>query len=162
MLRRPTRSRRRGATLAEYAVVLSVFFILTFGAVIVGWGMFVSNAVASLAREGARWASVHGGTYLSEYNSSHTPTKSATTASDVYTSGILPRITKSDGTTWLDTSKLTYTVSWLDSSQNPTYKNSSGVTVSNKVTVTVNYSWTPKLYLSPMTLTGSSTMTMSY
>jgi Flp pilus assembly protein TadG len=156
MLQRPTRTRRRGATLAEYAIVLSVFFMLTFGAVIVGWGMFVSNEVASLAREGARWATVHGGTYLSEYNSSHTPTKSATTASDVYTNAIQPRIAG------LDTSKLTYTVTWLDSSQNPTYKNSSGVTVSNKVTVAVNYNWTPKLYLSPMTLTGSSTMTMVY
>src|SRR5262245_9915152 len=121
MLQRPTRTRRRGATLAEYAIVLSVFFMLTFGAVIVGWGMFVSNEVASLAREGARWATVHGGTYLSEYNSSHTPTKSATTASDVYTNAIQPRIAG------LDTSKLTYIVTWLDSSQNPTYKNSSGV-----------------------------------
>jgi Flp pilus assembly protein TadG len=162
MLQRPRRPDRRGATLAEYAIVLSMFFLLTYGAVTVGWGMLVSNEVASLAREGARWASVHGGNRLSEYNASHSPTKSATTASDVYTNAILPRLTKSDGATWLDTSKLTYSVTWLDSGQNPTYTNGSGATVSNKVTVAVTYNWTPQLYLSAMTLKGSSTMTMVY
>jgi Flp pilus assembly protein TadG len=151
MRRRPDHKRRRGSTLVEYAIVLSTYFLLTFGAIIVGWGMFVSNEVATLAREGARWAAVHGGTWKQENNKS-----ALTTAADVYTSAIVPHLAG------LDTSKLSYTVTWLDSGQMPTYVNGGGTTVDNRVTVTVNYNWVPQLFLSPVTFTGKSTMKVSY
>jgi Flp pilus assembly protein TadG len=150
MYRRSSRTRRRGSTLVEYAIVLSAFFLLTFGAIIVGWGMFVSNEVASLAREGARWAVVHGGTWKSENKTS------LTTAADVYNNAILPHVAG------LNTSNLSYTVTWLDSAQMPTYTNGSGSTVNNTVTVAVSYNWTPQLFLSPITFSGTSTMPMIY
>jgi Flp pilus assembly protein TadG len=151
------RRRRRGASLAEYAIVLPVFCYLTFGSLVIGWGIFLNSEIESLAREGARWAAVHGGNWKSENNKT-----SLTTASDVYTNAILPRITKSDGTTWLDTSNLNYSVTWLNSAQMPTYTNGSGQTVANTVAVTVTYNWSPQLYLGAMTLSGSSVMTMVY
>lgn len=142
MFRRPIRPRRRGAATVEYAIVLPIFFMLTFGTIIVGYGVFASNEMAAVAREGARWAAVHGGNWKKENS------KPLTTAADVYTKGILPHVAG------LNTSKLTYSVTWSDPNQMSSPPST--------VTVTVNYSWTPQLYLGPMTLTGKSTMTMSY
>jgi Flp pilus assembly protein TadG len=151
MLCRSPRPRRRGTTLVEYALVLHVLILLTFGSVIIGMGVFRNNDVAALAREGARWAIVHGGTWKQGNNKTN-----LTTAADVYNNAILPR---AGG---LDTTQLTYTVTWLDAGQMPTYTGGSGLIVPNQVTVTVNYSWVPQLFLGSMTLTGSSTMTMVY
>jgi hypothetical protein len=118
----------------------------TFSTIVVGYGFFIFNELASLAREGARWAVVHGANYVSDYNSSHTPTISATTSTDVYNRAILPHVAG------IDTSQLTCTTNTAPGSLSP------GATV----TVTISYTWTPQLYLPQMTLTGSSTMTMLY
>ena len=60
MLRRnsPPRS---GGTLVEMAVILPVVFLLIFGLIVGGIGIFHYQEVARLAREGARWAAVHAG-----------------------------------------------------------------------------------------------------
>src|SRR6187402_3204985 len=53
-------ARGRGQALTEFAVVLPVFLLLVFGIIDLGrviWGL---DNVANAAREGARYASVHG------------------------------------------------------------------------------------------------------
>jgi Flp pilus assembly protein TadG len=139
----PSRPTRSGATLVEFAIVLSVVLVLTLGVVVLGLGVFRYQQMALLAREGARWASVHGGQYSQEQG------KSYTTSTNVYTNAIQPM------TVGLDPTKLNSSVTWSD----PANKESPGTTV----TVTVSYAWVPEFYLLPsITLSSTSVATISY
>jgi hypothetical protein len=121
--------------LAETAVVYSVALLLLIGMIIVGLGVFRYQQVSALAREGARWASVHGPTYQSEQQ------KRAPTVDDVYTNAISPKVVG------LDPAKLHYTLS----------------ATSNTVTVTLTYQWVLEgFFFSPVTLTSTSTMPITY
>jgi len=142
--------RHRAATLVEAALIYPVVILLTVGLIIIGLGVSDYLQVASLAREGARWASVHGGQYSQE-----TGNAKATKAT-ILSNAITP---KAAG---LNPSKLDATVSWTDPSEIPVYDDASGNVVYNQVTVTVTYQWTPLLYLSPMTLSSTSVMMMQY
>jgi Flp pilus assembly protein TadG len=144
------RSRRSGATAVEIALVYPPLLLFTFGLIVVGLGIFRYQETAALAREGARWACVHGGQWATEQNLG-----TLTTSTDVYNNAILLHAAG------LDTSKLTYSVTWDDSGQMPTYT-SGASSKTNKVTVTVNYSWVPELYLGSMTLSSTSETTVSY
>ena len=75
---------RRGATLVESAFVLSVLFFLLLAVVVGGYGVLRYQQLALLAREGARYAAVHGGQYAQETGNP------AATADDVYKNAILP------------------------------------------------------------------------
>src|ERR1041384_7473107 len=63
---RPCSRCRSGATLVESAIVLGLLFFFLIGLIISGIGIHRYQEVASLAREGARWASVRGGQYAAE------------------------------------------------------------------------------------------------
>ena len=76
MLRRANSQKRRGATLVEAAIVYSVLFQLLIGMIVGGLGVFRYQQVASLAREGARYASVRGTQYAT--NTGIPPTLPAT------------------------------------------------------------------------------------
>lgn len=137
MIRR--KSVRHGATAVEAAVVLPVLFLFVFGLIVGGLGAFRNNQVGMLAREGSRWAAVHGSAY-------QTDAGQPVTAEDVYNNAIKPMVVG------LDTSKLTYSVTY-----SPDNKPGSSVTV------TVNYRWYPEVYLAgPFVLTCSSTRAVSY
>jgi Flp pilus assembly protein TadG len=56
MKRRFTTRRRRGASILEMALTLTVLLNLTFGTIEFGYFFFVKNTVQSAAREGARAA----------------------------------------------------------------------------------------------------------
>jgi Flp pilus assembly protein TadG len=147
------RSRPRGAVALENAIVLPTLFfvILTIG--ISGMGVFRYQQMAFLAREGARYASVHGGLYAAETGSA------AASSSDVYNNAIKPKAVA------LDLGQLTYAVSWSTSNYPyhvVTDANNNLVKVTNTVTVTVNYHWVPEAYFGGMTLTSTSVMPMSY
>ena len=58
--------RRWGGTLVEGAVVGSLSLMLLLGTVVVGLGVFRYQQVADLAREGTRYAAVHGPTWVSK------------------------------------------------------------------------------------------------
>ena len=60
MIHRSRPDRRRGAVAVENALVLGVMFSLILGVIVLGMGVFRYQEMAYLAREGARWASVHG------------------------------------------------------------------------------------------------------
>ena len=66
MIRRNPKTRRRGMSAVEVRVVYPVAILLLMGTIIVGLGIFRYQQLQSLAREGARYASVHGPTYASE------------------------------------------------------------------------------------------------
>jgi Flp pilus assembly protein TadG len=62
MLRFLVRKRSTGQALTEVALVLPLFFAVVFGVIDIGRVIWANDAVASAAREGARFASVHAGT----------------------------------------------------------------------------------------------------
>ncbi len=155
---------RRGATLLETAVVLPVVFLLLIGMVVGGMGVYRYQHVAHLAREGARYASTHGGDYY---------WKGTAQATGV------PAISDSAGLTAylrtryaaLDPNRVTVTVSYtagnsnqpLVTDTNPNLVPPGQIAVPNYVRVTVSYRWTPEAYLSgPITLTSTSHMPVSY
>jgi len=143
--------RRRGSVATESVVVVPVLLTLIFAILVGGYGVFRYQQIALLAREGARYACVHGGQYQLETGNS------AATPQDVYNNAILPYAVN------LDLSQLSYTVTWntnnMPSSVNSDYEKPTG----NTVTVTVNYNWFPEVYLvGPIVLSSTSTVPMSY
>lgn len=151
MARRLDSQRRRGFAATESILVLPTLFFLILATVVGGYGIFRYQQIAMLAREGARYASVHGGQYQLETGNT------AATSQDVYNSAIVPYATS------LDLTQLTYTVTW--NANNMPYNVSSDyeTPTGNTVTVTVRYKWFPEVYLvGPITLSSTSTMAMSY
>ena len=143
--------RRRGTTTIEFAITCPIAFFLIFAIIVGGLGVFRYQQVAAAAREGARWASVHGGQYAEETG------KPAATADDIYTNAILP------ATVALDPSHLSYAVTWNQNNMplyvDTQYEKPTG----NTVTVTVTYQWFPEMYLvGPYALTSTSTAQMLY
>jgi|SRR5579875_132164 Flp pilus assembly protein TadG len=157
MIRRLTSSYRRGSTITESAVVVPILLFLILAILVGGYGVFRYQQIALLAREGVRYASVHGGQYQQETGNP------AATPQDVYNNAIVPYAIN------LDLSQLNYQVTWntdnntyhfgLDSNNNPDYAK----VINNTVTVTVSYNWFPEVFLiGPLVLSSSATMPMSY
>jgi Flp pilus assembly protein TadG len=147
LLYHTSRSHRRGSVLTESAIVLPIFFMLMIGAITTGLGISYYQRVALLSREGARWASVHGGWYANDFNTSNGVT-TYTTKTDVYNNAITTMATG------LVLSPNNCVVTWDD----PVFKQTPGT----NVTVTVSYTWVPILYLETMTLSSTSKMVISY
>jgi Flp pilus assembly protein TadG len=125
---------RSAATMVEFAIIGSLIFLLILGLIIGGTGVFRYQQVATLAREGSRWASVRGTQYHQD-----TGQPAATQATiQSYIQG------KAVG---LDVSKLTVTVP----------------AISNTVSVTVSYQWIPEAFFGggSMTLTSTSVSVMA-
>jgi hypothetical protein len=147
---RPTRTRRRAAVLAEAGLVYPLIALLTLGVTVLAMGVYYYFQVAALAREGARYASVHGGQYHQETGNA------MATQSTVLSTAIVP---KAAG---FNTGNLSNTLAWDDAGGMPTYLDTHGNVLTNKVTVTVTYQWTPPFYFSQMTFTTTSVMTVQY
>ena len=142
---------RAGFAATESVLVLPVLSAVILGTVIGGYGIFRYQQIALLAREGARYASVHGGQYQQETGNA------AATPQDVYNNAILPFATN------LDLSQLSYSVTWNTS--NMPYHTTADYEkpMANTVTVTVSYKWFPEAYfVGPITLSSTSTVPMSY
>ncbi len=151
MIRRCPREQRSAFIASESLVVLPTLFFLIIATVVGGYGVFRYQQIAMLAREGARWASVHGGQYQRDTGNA------AATPSDVYNNAIAPYATS------LDLSQLTYSVSWNSSNMPYTVNGDYEKPTGNTVTVTINYNWLPEMYLvGPITLSSTSTVPMSY
>lgn len=58
---RRTATSARGQGLVEFAFVLPVFLLMLFAIIDIGRVVWASDALANAAREGARYAIVHGG-----------------------------------------------------------------------------------------------------
>lgn len=133
------RQKRSGATVLECAIVFPIFLLLVIGLVVAGVGVFRYQEVASLAREGARYASVRGAKYAFYTG------QPAATKKDVLDNAILPRAIG------LDVKKLSYDVTWNPDNQQ-----------GSLVTVTVTYRWVPEAIFGGMDLTSTSTVAISY
>src|SRR3954452_10626551 len=125
--------RRRAANIVESAVVYPVLMLFVIGLIVGALGVFRYQEVASLAREGARWAAVRGAKYEAATGNA------AATESDVINQAILPRAVI------LDQANLTCHVTWdPDNKQGST------------VTVTVTYHWVPEAFLGGIDLGSTS------
>jgi len=155
-----SRPRRRGSTLVESAIVYPVLMMLVLGIITIGLMVFRYQQVAHAAREGARWASVHGSVWAAEQ------VKAATTDADVYTNAIAPH------TGGMNTPELSYTVTWPNG-QAPTRASLETITLAdgttqtvektryNTVEVTVQYTWSSAMFWT-MTVSSKSVNIMSY
>src|SRR5262249_19621661 len=149
-------SRRRGVNVVECAFVLPIVFLLILGLLIGGMGVYRYQQVATMAREGARRASVRGSQYAQEMQSKGSTTAQAATHDDLYQQADLPRAIS------FDTSKLSCTVSWQTDKWPEHVTTSNGQARMNTVTVTVTYQWVPEAYLGGITLSSTSVLPMSY
>jgi TadE-like protein len=58
---RTRRRHERGQGLAEFAIVLPVFLLIVFAIIDLGRVIWATDNITNAAREGARYASIHGG-----------------------------------------------------------------------------------------------------
>jgi Flp pilus assembly protein TadG len=130
---------RRGTTIVECALVYPLTVFLIFGLIISGMGVFRYQEMAALAREGARYAIVHGSKYQQVTG------QPAATAADVYNNVLLPKMVS------LDPARLTYSVTWTPDKR-----------PGSTVQVQLTYHWVPEVFLGGIDLTSTSTMTISY
>lgn len=134
-----SRANTRGAAVAvESAIVLPIALVVIFAIVAGALSIFTYQQVASLTREAARYASVHGYYHCQDTGSY------PTTPADVYNNAILPYVVN------IDPNRMTYSVSWSpDQKQN------------SFVTVTVTYLMSVPIY-GDMTFTSTSTTVMTW
>jgi Flp pilus assembly protein TadG len=150
LLRSP---RRSGTTLVECAVVYPIVLYFMLAVVVGGLGVFRYQELATLAREAARYAAVHGTQYAKE------AATTAPTTTEIFDNSIANR------EVGLDLSQLTYTITY-NTSNRPYHtrvdSNGNIVAVQNTVQVTLTYHWIPEALLGGVTLTSTSVMPMSY
>ncbi|MCX7825359.1 MAG: pilus assembly protein [Verrucomicrobiae bacterium] len=128
---------RRGQALVEFAIGLTVLLLLVFGVVDLGRAVFAYNSIAHCAREGTRYAIVHG-------SQSTAPVGPA--ANDPTLESWVRRFA-----TGLQAARLTVTSTW---------RNASGVASNDPgsiVTVVVGYNFQPAtLFFLPLSLRSQS------
>lgn len=145
MVRRNTKP-RRAAVLLEVAIVIPLMILLVTGAVDVSVGVFRYHQVATLSREGARYACVHGGQY------------SADTGQPLLTGNKLKTDVLMPMSTGLDPALTTCTLSWQPNGDPYPYTTTeTGSRKQNMVRVTVTHQWQPLYFLgAAVTLTSTS------
>lgn len=145
--------------MVEFALVGPVTLMVLMSLIVGGMGMFRYQQIARLAREAARYASVHCEDYAYE-------TDNATaTPSSIYNNVIVPNAVG------LDLSRLTYSVVGFDGqplslTNNAIYRtttvNGQTVYMTNTVSVTINYQWIPEAYLGGLTMSSTAVCVISY
>jgi Flp pilus assembly protein TadG len=154
---------RRAAQTVEMAIICPVAVFIVFALIVGGMGVSRYQEVSHLAREGARYASTHGGLYQQEGIPQRTGVPAIATVNDPN----LAAYVKSNAVL-LDPNQMTVAVDWTEpaiySPRNmPVYVDSNGNVIQNYVQVTVTYQWLPEMYLTgPITLTCTCQMPMSY
>jgi hypothetical protein len=117
--------------------VYPVTMLLIIGTVVIGLGVFRYEQLQSLAREGARFASVRGPDYVAS-QSGNTEATTSTVLTYVQTLAV--------GLSGLNCTEVTY----------------SSNTIPCTVTVTLTYTWVPEGYFESQTWTASSTVLVTY
>jgi Flp pilus assembly protein TadG len=136
MIPRKLAAQRRGMSVVECAAIFPVTILLMIGTIIMALGIFRYQQVQSLAREGARYASVHGPSYATATGNAEATASSVQT----YVQGLA-----------VDLSGLSCTsVSY------------SATSLPCTVSVTLSYTWNPGNLFSSMTWTVTSTMAVTY
>ncbi|MEW4570931.1 TadE family protein [Tautonia sp. JC769] len=132
---RPRRAgRRRGGTVVEMAVVCPIVLLLIIGTLVMGLGVFRLQQLEALAREGARWAAVHGPTSQQEHD------EAAPTSADVLDRVILPRVVG------LDPDELTCSLTMTDGS----------------AILVLRYRWVPEAFFPPIVVERRAVAPITY
>jgi Flp pilus assembly protein TadG len=137
----------------ECAFVYPVLFLLVLGLLVGAAGIFRYSQLASLTREAARFASVHGGQYAQEMK------VTAPAPSDIYNNVIVPMAVG------FDTTQLNYSITYNTSNwpyHTTLDANNNVVPIQNTVTVTLTYQWVPEAFLGGVTMSSTSVMPMSF
>lgn len=132
---------RRGTSVVEAAIVFPVTLLLLVGSLSLGLGVFRYQQVQALAREGARYASVHGPQYASDTGNSYATSQTVLTHVETLAAG-------------LQANKLTCTLTW--SPTPPT------TTTPALASVQLTYNWVPEAYFQSFNLTSTSVMPVTY
>jgi len=143
---------RRAATTVECAFVYPLTFFFVVGLLVGSMGIFRYQEMASLSREAARYASVHGTQYAKVAG------VTAPTPAEIYTAVVV------DKAVALDLSRLNYSITY-DTNNAPSHiviATGDVTPHTNKVRVTLSYQWIPEAFLGGITLSSTSEMTMSY
>jgi hypothetical protein len=183
---RPRVKKRRAASVIEAAIVLPVTFALVLGIAIGGTGIVRYQQTAYIARETARFASVHGARYAKQNAAAITAgtppnvdkaylidfAKGKGAALDtsqlqvaVTMTVVKPAATSATSTETVDWDKTTENLNrspysaWTNNSTSP----ASSVQVCNVVIVRVTYTWSPGLFgIGAIDLTHTAVMGMSF
>src|SRR4051794_3543843 len=83
------RTVRKGAVLAESALIYPILFMLVLGVILLGLAVVRYQQVSHITREASRWASLHGAKYGTDPLNAD-PNKRAATPQDVYDNGVVP------------------------------------------------------------------------
>jgi len=143
-----TRELRRAATMVECAVIVPVTFAILMMIMVGSMGVFRYQEVASLAREGARYASTHG--YQHRLDSGLSTGTQEEWSQEIYQNAIQPKLIG------LDPSRLSYTVTWPDVVNQPGKPDN---WPGSKVDVRVSYQWMPEWgIVGPIILSSNSSM----
>lgn len=160
--------RRRGVATVEFAIIAPLALFLVLGQIVGGLGVSSYQEVAHLAREGARYASTHGGIYEREGIAQQTGVPAVISNSQLsdYLAG---------KTVLLDPSRLQVNVAWtapntLSPANMPTYVDDdpslvppAQKVIQNNVIVRLTYEWSPMILgIGSITLSSTSQMPMSY
>ena len=161
-------SPRKGATVVEFAVVCPAVLLILIGLLVFGMGIFRYGQLSHLAREGARFASTHGGQYILDGQPAKTGVSAISSSSDMQSYLNSKMI-------GLDASKLTVNVAWsapisIVPNNIPSYVDTDPnlvppgqKTIQNYVTVTLTYQWVPEVAsFGSVQLTSTSTMPVTY
>ncbi len=132
---------RRGVSAVEAAVVYPITIFLLLGTVVLGLGVFRYQQLQCLAREGARYASVHGPQYAADSGNAYATNQTVLAQIETLAVG-------------LETNNLSCAVTW-----NP---NPPTTTTPSTVSVQLTYYWVPEGYFQPVTMTATSVMPVTY
>ncbi len=147
---RPPGSRSRGQALVEFSIVAPLFFLLLFAIIDFGRYVYYVQILNNAAREGARYAIVHGAASLSPTGPPNDPSGTAVIAVvRNYAIGVIGID---------DPSMLTITPTWGTPPAVP--DNDRGTTV----TVEVTYAFTsaiPLVPIPPVSVKGASTLVIN-
>lgn len=130
---RISKESRRAVVAVESAIVLPILLTVVLGIIVGSFAVFIYQETAALAREGARYASVHGAYYT------ESTAKPPTPDSEIYDNAIAPYMVG------MDPANLSYSVTWTPNRRPGSY-----------VSVTVTYNLSVPL-LGNLTLTSTST-----
>jgi Flp pilus assembly protein TadG len=161
-MRRGHRVGSRGQALAEFALVAPIFFLLLFGLIDFGRYVYYVQILNNAAREGARYAIVHGANGLP----SSGPPAPGTTSSDQSGANVQSTVRNYLVGVIGQSTSLTVSVCWRSSLDPPCNgapsprDNSRG----NLVDVNVNYNFRsviPIVPIPPITVQGASTLVIN-
>lgn len=131
----------RGVSAVEAAVVYPVTILLLLGTVVLGLGVFRYTQLQGLAREGARYASVHGPQYAADSGNAYATNQTVLSYVETLAVG-------------LETNNLSCAVTWSPSP--PT------TTTPSTVSVKLTYDWVPEGYFQTLTISTTSVMPVTY